>query len=77
MRSVNVHLTCNSDKICRIVVRDKGVGFTPDRLVTNTPGLGLAFHGQRIKALGGHMEVESRPGRGSCFTIFYPNPTAL
>ncbi len=56
----------------KILVTDKGVGFEPTRLKAGkgkTGGLGLFSLRERLASLGGHMEVESAPGRGSRFTL--------
>jgi two-component system, NtrC family, sensor kinase len=68
----------------RVEIRDTGTGMTPDTLrnlfqpffTTKPPGMGLGLglavaHGI-VTGQGGRIEVESEPGRGSCFTIHLP-----
>jgi CheY-like chemotaxis protein len=67
-----------------VEVSDSGVGMTPDVLArafepffTTKPvgagtGLGLAVCYGIVKQAGGHIEVESRPGHGSRFTVLLP-----
>lgn len=37
-------------------------------------GLGLALAARHVKRLGGHIDVDSRPGEGSTFTLHLPLP---
>ncbi|MBI3621063.1 MAG: HAMP domain-containing protein [Nitrospirae bacterium] len=65
-----------------IAVSDSGEGISPaDRRRIFDPffttkkegtGLGLAITHRLIQAHGGKIEVESQPGRGSCFTVWLP-----
>jgi len=68
----------------RVEIRDTGTGMTPDTLrnlfqpffTTKPPGVGLGLglavaHGI-VTGQGGRIEVESEPGRGSCFTVHLP-----
>jgi signal transduction histidine kinase len=65
-----------------IAVSDSGEGIAPaDRRRIFDPffttkkegtGLGLAITHRLIQAHGGRIEVESQPGRGSCFTVWLP-----
>ena len=71
----------------RISVMDTGVGIAPDELdKIFTPfyrgrhagrfpegmGLGLPIARELAVAQGGRLEVESTPGKGSCFTMWLP-----
>lgn len=62
--------------------RDEGVGIAPEHLgkvfdpffttKTNGSGLGLAIVQRIIEECGGQIEVQSRPGQGTCFTVWLP-----
>ncbi|MEQ8709219.1 MAG: HAMP domain-containing sensor histidine kinase [Rhodospirillales bacterium] len=71
-------------------VWDNGIGIPPDRVDsifepfvrlhgdTSGPsgtGIGLALVRQVIEKLGGKIEVETEPGKGSCFRIDLPDHT--
>ena len=67
-----------------IKVRDNGTGIPPDVVqrifepfFTTKPtnegtGLGLAITHGIIEQHGGHIEVDSQEGEGTCFTIMLP-----
>jgi CheY-like chemotaxis protein len=58
-----------------LTVADAGVGFEPMRLRVaggTDGGVGLLGIRERLEAVGGHLEIESAPGRGSRFTLFAP-----
>ncbi len=86
-KELSVRVSGDRDEF-RIAVEDKGVGiaeFEHERIFvkfyrvsaglvhdTKGSGLGLALTKQIVEAHGGRIEVESRPGHGSRFTIRVP-----
>ncbi|MCB4457968.1 response regulator [Leisingera sp. McT4-56] len=74
--------------LLRLRVRDTGVGIAPDRIgkifrafeqADNAAtrnfegtGLGLAISSRLLSLMGGSVQVESEPGKGSVFTIEIP-----
>jgi len=85
---VEIRLTCEAGEH-RIIVRDTGAGiphelhrsiFEPfeqleaiSRKHTPGVGLGLALVQEMVAALGGRIELDSEPGRGSVFTVRLPS----
>jgi PAS domain S-box-containing protein len=78
------HVDVSPGEYVQLVVRDTGVGMTPPVLTrvfepffTTKPvgkgtGLGLATTYAIVQRLGGHIEVHSRVGEGTTFTIYVP-----
>jgi len=61
----------------RVLVADEGSGFDPKQLQVaggTAAGFGLLSLRERLDLMGGHMEVDSAPGRGSRFTLVAPLP---
>ncbi len=58
----------------RICVHDNGKGFDLHSAAANYPrqGLGLLGMCERAEALGGELEIDSRPGRGTRVTLILP-----
>jgi signal transduction histidine kinase len=63
------------DRLC-ITVTDHGVGFDPgeldERLKAGGAGWGLFSIRERLMLLGGRLDIESAPGRGSRFRLIAP-----
>ena len=77
----------------RLSIKDQGIGMDETELRSiftkfyrtrkaeasgeSGTGIGLSIVDQIVTHHGGKMEVSSRPGAGSCFTIVLPVPTAV
>ncbi|AHM60888.1 signal transduction histidine kinase [Flammeovirgaceae bacterium 311] len=75
-------------KTLQIRVKDTGIGVPKDKqdkiferffrsevpssLVNQGSGIGLSITKEFVKIHGGTIEVESEPGKGSCFTVLIP-----
>ncbi len=83
----NIDIECNvvgDGTWVEITVRDEGVGMTPEQLAkacdvfytTKAPGegtgLGLPMVKRTVEAAGGHITLESTPGRGTTVRLTLP-----
>jgi CheY-like chemotaxis protein len=74
VNTVSVEIRQQEDQI-QIAVADQGVGFNPASLRAanaTTGGLGLFSLIERLAHLGGRMEIDSSPGKGTRITLFAP-----
>jgi two-component system sensor histidine kinase ChiS len=61
----NVEVSFNqAGNVIEMEVVDDGVGFDPDSL-SDSPGMGLKNISDRVKLLGGKLEINSTPGEGT------------
>lgn len=71
-KSVLVCVEQTADTIA-LTVKDDGSGFDPAK----TRGLGLLGMEERVKQLGGRLEIESQPGRGTTLRATLPAPAGV
>ncbi len=68
--TVSVHQT---DGSLVLAVEDDGTGFDPERI----RGLGLLGMEERVKQLGGRIEIQSQPGKGTVLRVMLPIAVAV
>jgi signal transduction histidine kinase len=61
----------NSNGVLKLVIGDNGVGFDVDA-PTVPSRRGLRNIQERVQALGGHLTIESAPGRGTEVIVEVP-----
>ena len=73
-RAVRLRLRSRDDGRLEVTVADEGAGFDPACLDAAVPGegIGLSSLRQRLRFLGGGLEIQSRIGGGSRFTLTVP-----
>ena len=65
----------HQERTLTLTVADAGIGFDPTRLRVAggvEGGFGLLGIRERMELVGGHLEIESHPGRGSRFRVVTP-----
>jgi signal transduction histidine kinase len=75
-KNTSIKLECNDDK-CVLQIIDDGKGFDVSKLTRVDPsgrGAGLFTIKERVKLVGGHCKVNSRPGQGTKVTVNIPLP---
>ncbi|MEJ3403550.1 ATP-binding protein [Rathayibacter sp. YIM 133350] len=71
-RRVNRSVTLSgTDRGCRIVVRDDGVGFDPGSVPAGRLGLRVSVR-ERMASVGGRARVASAPGEGTTVELEWP-----
>ena len=66
---LSVHLDNDGDAL-RVTIIDNGVGFDVDAAWGN--GVGLVSMVERLEAIGGALQIDSRPGAGTRVTASVP-----
>jgi len=67
-------LDSSADEV-RVTIEDEGTGFDPDRLDSADDPLhhtGLLRIRERLELVGGHIQIESSPGKGTEVTVRVP-----
>ncbi len=74
---VHLDIKRETDSI-RITVGDNGAGFDVEKILSapsRSRSVGLFNIRERLDYIGGHLEIDSHPGRGSRFTLIAPLET--
>jgi signal transduction histidine kinase len=90
---VRVGASRNGDGSLHVFVADTGIGIAPEDLAhifdeffqlrnperdrAKGSGLGLTICKRLVDAMGGKLDVQSTPGKGSCFTVALPSFTLV
>jgi signal transduction histidine kinase len=69
-QAVRISLS-QTDHGLQLAVHDDGVGFDPD-LHRSRPSLGLASMLERTRLIGGELDINSAPGRGTTVVAWVP-----
>ena len=76
VKAARVHMKPDGPGCLCVVVSDEGSGFDPaesDRSERGPSGFGLFSVRERLRMLGGHLEIDSRPGHGTRVTMIAPS----
>lgn len=68
---VDVHLLVDGDRV-ELKVQDYGRGFDPHHVQVQGTGLGLFGMRERTTLIGGELQIDSVPGRGTLIHITIP-----
>jgi signal transduction histidine kinase len=66
---IRLHL---GDELVSLLIEDPGVGFDPTHVSSGTSHLGLTSMRERVRALGGTLEIEAQPGSGTVIKVEVP-----
>ncbi len=70
---VEIELTCDGREVT-LSIRDSGVGFDIEEILTHHLGLGLVNMRERVRSVQGRLDIRSEPGRGTHITAVIPLP---
>ncbi len=73
-KQVWVELHQDDDEV-ELIVRDDGIGFAPEKSTRPAPlgtGLGLLGMQERVRLLGGRIDIKSTPGQGTAIRAYFP-----
>ena len=73
--TARVALTRDDQTELRLQVSDAGTGFDATSMYqgeSQSDGLGLVAMRERMRLLGGRLEIDSAPGQGTCLSLYAP-----
>ena len=68
---INLQLILHTDSVV-LTIDDNGEGFNPEESTTTHKGLGLRNISSRLRAIKGHILLDSAPGQGTVVTVEVP-----
>jgi signal transduction histidine kinase len=72
-RAKQVRVSLTKEPGCMLLrIEDDGVGFDAGKLPTSQEAFGLGIMSQRAAEIGGRVEVNSAPGKGTRVTVVIP-----
>jgi signal transduction histidine kinase len=72
-RAASISLSYTFD-VVELIIKDNGQGFATARRWQGAHGFGMPTMGDRVHRLGGKLEINSRPGKGTELRITVPIP---
>jgi CheY-like chemotaxis protein len=73
VKTADVEMRRFKQNFVQIIISDSGVGFDPVKTRDSSEGgYGLYSIRGRLELTGGHLQIESAPGKGSRFTMIAP-----
>ena len=74
---IELAVTLGDDGVILVILSDDGMGFEPTSAIGAAgEGRGLANMRRRADQMGGRIEIESAPGRGTQLTLAIPTVVA-
>ena len=74
-RQAQIRVSADAGQVT-VAVEDDGVGSDPTVRERSSPHFGLATMRERAAAVGGHLEIDSGPGRGTRVIVQVPAQAA-
>jgi two-component system nitrate/nitrite sensor histidine kinase NarX len=69
-KRVCIHI-CAEENWVKLVVTDDGIGFDMDK-ASQQGGMGFLGMRERVQKIGGHLSIESAPGKGTRVSVIIP-----
>lgn len=69
--NLNIEIA-NHDNELNIVVYDNGSGFDKEAVIKSGAGIGLKNIQSRIEYIGGQLQIDTHPGKGTTYIIYLP-----
>jgi PAS domain S-box-containing protein len=68
-QEIQIQITYKNDNVS-LTIQDDGIGF--EQPVSGQTGMGLKSMAERTELVGGTLEIQSKPGKGTCLKVCIP-----